>query len=118
MTISETRLFQIAQRFAELEARLASGQLEGPDFVTASRDYAELEPVAKAAASVTAMRGELSSLAAMGDGDPELRAMVNDFLKSKNIGLQVHTMHFVSAAAGDFHCCKIGDHIECGPQCG
>ncbi len=78
MTLSETRLHQIAQRFAELEARLASGTLAAADFVTASRDYAELEPVAKAAASVTAMRGELASLAAMGDSDPEFRAMAEE----------------------------------------
>ena len=52
MTIPEERLRQIANRFAELEARLASGQLEGDTFVAASRDYAELEPVAKAAAEV------------------------------------------------------------------
>ncbi len=78
MSISATRLHQIAQRFAELEARLASGTLEGPEFVTASRDYAELEPVAKAAASVMAMRGELASLAAMGQAEPELRAMADE----------------------------------------
>jgi len=78
MTVSETRLHQIAQRFAELEARLASGTLEGAEFVSASRDYAELQPVAKAAAHVTAMRGELASLAAMGDNDPELRAMAEE----------------------------------------
>jgi peptide chain release factor 1 len=78
VSISATRLHQIAQRFAELEARLASGTLEGADFVTASRDYAELQPVAKAAASVTAMRGELASLAAMGEADPEMRAMAEE----------------------------------------
>ena len=49
MTIPEERLSQITHRFAELEARLASGTLEGDEFVQASRDYAELEPVAKAA---------------------------------------------------------------------
>ncbi|MDE2597727.1 MAG: peptide chain release factor 1 [Sphingomonadales bacterium] len=70
MTVSDTRLAQIAARFAELEARLASGTLEGPDFVAASRDYAELEPVAHAAAEVVAMRGELASLAAI--DDPEM----------------------------------------------
>ena len=74
MTLSDERLRQIANRFTELEARLGSGTLEGPEFVTASRDYAELEPVARAAASVTAMRGELTSLAAMA-ADPEMRAM-------------------------------------------
>jgi peptide chain release factor 1 len=78
MSVSETRLRQISQRFAELEARLASGTLEGPEFVAASRDYSELEPVAKAAAHVTAMRGELASLAAMGEADPELRAMAEE----------------------------------------
>ena len=74
MTLSDERLRQIANRFTELEARLGSGTLEGPEFVTASRDYAELEPVARAAASVTAMRGELASLADMA-ADPEMRAM-------------------------------------------
>ena len=49
-TLSDERLAQIAHRFSELEARLASGTLEGDEFVAASRDYAELEPVAKVAA--------------------------------------------------------------------
>ena len=78
MTVSETRLAQIASRFAELEARLASGTLEGPEFVAASRDYAELEPVAKAAAEVTAMRGELASLSAITNPNPEMRAMAEE----------------------------------------
>jgi peptide chain release factor 1 len=75
VTISDTRLHQLASRFAELEARLASGQLEGKDFIAASRDYAELEPVAQAAAAVTAMRGELAELSAISDPDPDMRAM-------------------------------------------
>ena len=36
MTVSADRLRQIANRFAELEARLASGTLEGPNFVAAN----------------------------------------------------------------------------------
>ncbi|MFC6620378.1 peptide chain release factor 1 [Novosphingobium panipatense] len=75
MSVSDARLAQIAARFAELEARLASGTLEGDAFVAASRDYAELEPVAKVAADVTAMRGELESLQALEDPDPEMRAL-------------------------------------------
>jgi peptide chain release factor 1 len=75
MTISDSRLDQIAARFAELEARLASGTLEGQDFIAASRDYAELESVARAAIEVRGMRGELASLEAMGDTDPEMRAL-------------------------------------------
>ena len=78
MSISKTRLAQIAGRLAELEARLASGTLEGADFVAASRDYAELEPVAKAAETVAAMRGELASLTTLADPDPDMRAMAEE----------------------------------------
>lgn len=78
MSVSDARLAQIAARFAQLEARLASGTLEGPDFVAASRDYAELEPVAKAAADVAAMRGELAALAEL--DDPDMRELAEEEL--------------------------------------
>ncbi len=78
VTIADSRLAQIASRFAELEARLASGTLEGPDFVAASRDYAELEPVARAAAEVASMRRELASLTAIAEPDPEMRALTDE----------------------------------------
>ena len=73
--VSDTRLQQIAVRFSELEARLASGTLEGDAFVAASRDYAELEPVARAASEVVSMRGELESLQKLDDPDPDMRAL-------------------------------------------
>jgi peptide chain release factor 1 len=79
MAIPDTRLAQISARFAELEARLASGTLEGGEFVAASRDYAELEPVARAAAAVRAMRAEQADLSAMQD-DPEMRALAEEEL--------------------------------------
>ncbi|MEL1251624.1 peptide chain release factor 1 [Aurantiacibacter gilvus] len=79
MTIPAERLRQIANRFAELEARMASGQLEGEAFVQASRDYAELEPVAKAAAEVQAMRDEIEGLTEM-LSDPEMKAMAEEEL--------------------------------------
>jgi len=79
MTIPEERLSQIQHRFAELEARLASGQLEGEAFVAASRDYAELEPVAKAAREVREMRMEIAELCAMAD-DPEMKALADEEL--------------------------------------
>ena len=79
MTIPEERLAQIANRFAELEARLASGQLEGEAFVAASRDYAELEPVAKAAQEVREMRAEIAQLAALAE-DPEMKALADEEL--------------------------------------
>ena len=78
MTIADTRLEQIVARFAELEARLASGTLEGEAFITASRDYAELEPVARSAIHVRALRSELADLAAMDDPDADLRAMADE----------------------------------------
>ena len=78
MSVSDTRLAQITERLAELEARLGSGTLEGAAFVTASRDYAELEPVARAAAQVRAMRGELAELSASTDPDPEMRALADE----------------------------------------
>ena len=78
MTIADTRLEQIVARFAELEARLASGTLEGEAFITASRDYAELEPVARSAIHVRSLRSELADLAAMDDPDADLRAMADE----------------------------------------
>jgi peptide chain release factor 1 len=77
MTIPAERLDQIAHRFAELEARMASGQLVGDAFVQASRDYAELEPVAKVAAEVKAAREEIASLEEM-LADPEMKALAEE----------------------------------------
>ena len=84
MQIPAQRLDQIANRFAELEARMASGTLEGDAFVQASRDYAELEPVAKAAAEVQSMRAEIEGLEAMLD-DPEMKAMAEEELVSREV---------------------------------
>jgi len=78
VTIPDERLAQLAARFAELEARLASGTLEGEAFVAASRDYSELEPVAQAASQVRAMRGELAGLEALDDADPEMKALAEE----------------------------------------
>ena len=87
MTVSDARLAQIAERFAQLEARLASGTLEGGEFVAASRDYSELEPVARAAAAVGEMRGELAELSGISDPDPEMRALVADDIARLNAEL-------------------------------
>jgi peptide chain release factor 1 len=78
MTIPAERLHQIAHRFAELEARLASGTLEGAEFVAASRDYAELEPIVRVAEEVGNMRGELASLEALDDADPDMKALAEE----------------------------------------
>ncbi|MEO1729246.1 MAG: peptide chain release factor 1 [Pseudomonadota bacterium] len=79
MQIPLERLDQIANRFAELEARMASGMLEGDAFVKASRDYAELEPVAKVAAQVKAAREEMAGLEEM-LADPEMKDMAQEEL--------------------------------------
>ena len=81
MTIPAERLDQISHRFAELEARMASGQLEGDAFVQASRDYAELEPVAKLTNEIRAARAEIADLEEM-LGDPEMKAMAEEELAS------------------------------------
>jgi peptide chain release factor 1 len=78
VSISDVRLGQIGARFAELEARLASGTLDGKEFIAASRDYAELEPVARAAGALREMRGELESLSAL--DDPEMRELAEEEL--------------------------------------
>ncbi len=79
MQIPASRLEQISNRFAELEARMASGTLEGDEFVRASRDYAELEPVAKLSLEVKAMREEIAGLEEM-LADPEMKAMAEEEL--------------------------------------
>lgn len=79
MQIPPERLDQIANRFAELEARMASGTLEGDEFVAASRDYADLEPVAKTAGEVKSMREEIAGLEEM-LSDPEMKAMAEEEL--------------------------------------
>ena len=58
---------------------MASGTLEGDEFVQASRDYAELEPVAKIASDVAAIREEIAGLEDM-LSDPEMKAMAEDEL--------------------------------------
>ncbi|WP_209349274.1 peptide chain release factor 1 [Pontixanthobacter sp. CEM42] len=80
MNIPEERLVQIVNRFAELEARMASGTLEGEEFVKASRDYAELEPVARSAQDVQAIREEIAGLEDM-LSDPEMKAMAEEELR-------------------------------------
>ena len=78
MTIPAERLNQIAHRFAELEARLASGTLEGAEFVGASRDYAELDPIVRVAEQVGTMRAELAELERLDDADPDMRALAEE----------------------------------------
>ena len=79
MTITAERLHHITNRFAELEARMASGTLEGEAFVQASRDYSELEPIATIAGEIADMRAEMADLSALAQ-DPEMKAMAEEEL--------------------------------------
>ena len=77
-TISDDRIAAIEARREELQAQLSSGDLPTDRFIALSKEYAELEPVAVAAAEIRRLRDELSSLDVMfADAalDPEMRAM-------------------------------------------
>ncbi len=84
--ISDERIGQIANRRDEIAARMASGALEGAAFVAASKDYAEVEPVAKAADEVARLRAELASLHEMA-ADAEMKAMAEEELPATEAAL-------------------------------
>jgi peptide chain release factor 1 len=84
--VSDERIGQIANRRDEIAARMASGALEGAAFVAASKDYAEVEPVAKAADEVARLRAELASLHEMA-GDAEMKAMADEELPATEAAL-------------------------------
>jgi peptide chain release factor 1 len=78
ITIPLDRIRQIEARRDELAAQMARGDLAADQFVKLSKDYAELEPVANAAAEVRRLREEMDGLSYMMSdeaGDPELRIM-------------------------------------------
>ena len=79
VSITSERIAAIEARHHELQATMARGDLPTDQFVRLSRDYAELEPVAAAAAEVRRLRAELGVLTEMGeDSDPDIRAMAAD----------------------------------------
>ncbi len=87
-TISPERIHQIEARRDELQALMATGDLPSDRFVAVSKEYAELEPVAQAAAEVRRLRAEATSLHYMTqDVDPELRAMAEDELRANDASL-------------------------------
>jgi peptide chain release factor 1 len=75
-TITADRIAQIERRRDELAAQMARGDLAADEFVRLSKDYAEIEPVAAAAAEVRRLRAEVQVLGGMADdADPDIRAM-------------------------------------------
>ena len=86
--ISPDRIAQIEARRDELQALMATGDLPSDRFVAVSKEYAELEPVAAAAAQVRRLRAEADSLAYMaGDADDELRVMAEEELRDNKAAL-------------------------------
>jgi peptide chain release factor 1 len=80
-SISPARIAQIEARRDELSALMSTGDLSGERFVQVSKEYAEIEPVAKAAGEVRRLRAELSTLSHMAEDDAadgELKAMARE----------------------------------------
>ena len=76
--ISGERIAQIEARFGKIQARMSSGTLDGEEFVQMAKDYAELEPVARAAAEVRRLRAELEVLEGLMEdtaSDPDIVAL-------------------------------------------
>ncbi len=77
--ISDDRIAALLARRDEIAERMATGDLAADKFVALSKEYAEIEPVAKAAASVAAVRRETVDLEAM-LADPDMREMAAEEL--------------------------------------
>src|SRR3546814_11462187 len=89
VSIPSSRIAQIAARHAELSAEMARPDLTPEKFVALSKEYAELTPVAEAAASVQRLRDEQGSLAALAEdatADAELRQIARDTLQRSEEG--------------------------------
>ncbi len=78
-SISNDRIAAIEARREELQAQLSSGDLPTDRFIALSKEYAEIEPVAAAAAEIRRLRAEQSVLGEMlNDADPEIRTMAEE----------------------------------------
>ena len=86
--ISESRIAALLARRDEVSALLATGGVAADRFVALSKEYAELEPVAGAAAELQRQRAELVDLEAMLD-DPEMRDMAADEAEAIRASLPV-----------------------------
>jgi peptide chain release factor 1 len=79
-SISADRIAQILARRDELQAAMSARDLAADAFVKLSKEYAEIEPVAVAAAEVKGLRGELAALEEM-RADSEMRAMAEEEMR-------------------------------------
>ncbi|MFS0738171.1 peptide chain release factor 1 [Sphingomonas sp. 1P06PA] len=89
ISLPPDRIAQIEARRDELQALMATGDLASDRFVAVSKEYAEIEPVAQAAAEVRRLRAEAELLALMTqDGDDELRQMAAEELHENRTALE------------------------------
>jgi peptide chain release factor 1 len=89
-SISPARIAQIEARRDELSALMSTGDLSGERFVQVSKEYAEIEPVAKAAGEVRRLRAELSTLSHMAEDDAadgDLKAMAREEIEEIRLAL-------------------------------
>jgi peptide chain release factor 1 len=80
-SISADRIAQILARRDELQSAMSARDLAADAFVRLSKEYAEVEPVAAAAAEVRRIRAEIASLREMA-GDPEMRDMAEEEIRA------------------------------------
>jgi peptide chain release factor 1 len=80
MHISPERIAQIERRHDEVQASMARPDLPAEEFVRLSKEYAELEPVARAAHEVRRLRQEFAALDYMANGDdPETDPLMREW---------------------------------------
>jgi peptide chain release factor 1 len=78
-TISDERIAAIEARRDEVQTALSSGDLPREQFVALSKEYSDLEPVAKAAAELRRLRAEQVAIETLlHDPDPDVRAMADE----------------------------------------
>jgi peptide chain release factor 1 len=80
-SISADRIAQILARRDELQAAMSGRDLAADAFVKLSKEYAEVEPVAAAAAEVRRIRSEIVALREMAT-DPEMRDMAEEEIRA------------------------------------
>ena len=97
-SISVARIAQIESRRDELQATMARADLAPEQFVQLSKDYAEIEPVARAAADVRRLRAEAASLAVMThDADEDMRQMAAEEMFENQAALVAAERHLALA---------------------
>ena len=85
-SISPDRISALLARRDELQALLSTGDLASDRFVATSKEYAEIEPVAVAAAELQRLRNEIPDLESM-LADPDMRAMAEEELAAVRVAI-------------------------------